>query len=737
MISQTKNILEQSVQFIKSVGPKRAVSFEKIGIKTIRDLLFYFPSRHLDRTTTLTAGKAYGYMMNGYEGELTIVATVSDKEKIRFGRKELLKVQFRDSSGFFECVWFQGISYFFKLFNDGDIFAISGKPSLSKYGNLQFTHPDFDKITKSESQNFMNTGKIIPFYRLPKELKTKNIGDFSLRRIVTSAVENYVEYLDETLPEEIRTKHKLQNIIDAVKNYHFPDNKEALKKAVYRFKFEEIFYIETLVALRKHNYKTNQTGNKLEIKTNLVHTFLKTLPFELTQAQLKVLHEIKLDLQSPYPMNRLLQGDVGSGKTIVALISMLIAVDNGYQAVLMAPTEILADQHAKKISEMMNKLYQADESKNIKVSLLLGGQKKSVKEQNLQDIELNEANIVIGTHALFEEKVKFKNLGLVIVDEQHRFGVAQRAKLQSKGNTPDVIVMSATPIPRTLTMTLYGDLDVSTIDELPQNRKPIKTILRGENKLPDIYNFIIDKNKKENFQAFIVYPLVEDSEKLDLKAAETFYNELQNSYLKDIKLGLIHGKMSWREKEEIMMMFLAKKFDVLIATTVIEVGIDIPAANIILINDAHRFGLSQLHQLRGRVGRGNNQAYCILVTKDEYAARNHSNQMELEYLSSTRMEKYKASIRLQTMVKYLDGFKVAEIDMKLRGPGDIFGTKQSGFPELEHINIIEDTSIIKKAKQAAFDLINNDPSLKQKENQIIRNNLIRQYSNNLKYAKIA
>ncbi|MDR3627185.1 MAG: ATP-dependent DNA helicase RecG, partial [Ignavibacteriaceae bacterium] len=647
MKSEEDKILNGPVQYLKSVGPKRAEAFKKIGITTVRDLLFYFPSRHLDRTTTLNSSKAFSYLVNGYAGELTIIAKVADKEKLRFSKKELLKVQMRDSTGFFECIWFQGIKYFESVFNEGDIFAVSGKPALSKYNNLQFTHPDFDRITEEESDSFLNTGKIIPFYRIPKELKTTNVGDLSLRRIISNAVDSYADKLEETLPEEIVVKNNLINICDAVKNFHFPVNKEMLQSAVVRFKFEESFYLETLVALRKHNYKNKLTGNSLKVKTSLIHDFLKTLPFTLTDSQLKVLSEIRKDMGEPVPMNRLLQGDVGSGKTIVALIAMLIAVDNGYQAVLMAPTEILADQHVKNISRLMKSLSEVHKYREIKVSLLLGGQKKSVKEKNLQDIELNEADIVVGTHALFEEQVKFKNLGLVVVDEQHRFGVAQRARLISKGATPDVIVMSATPIPRTLTMTVYGDLDVSVINEMPRNRKTIKTLLRGESTLPDIYKYIIDK-RKEGYQSFIVYPLVEESEKLELKAAQTYYNELKETHFKDISLGLIHGRMSWQEKEEAMMLFLAKKFDVLIATTVIEVGIDIPDANIILINDAHRFGLSQLHQLRGRVGRSDKQAYCILVTKDEYIAKRGIYELNLEYLSQAQLDKYKAAVRLSS-----------------------------------------------------------------------------------------
>jgi len=730
-----ENILESSVQYIKSVGPKRAESFSKIGINTIRDLIFYFPSRHLDRTTVLTTSRAYGYAMNGYDGEATIIAKVVDKEKRNLGRKEILKVQFRDSTGFIECVWFQGVKYFYSVFNEGDYFAISGKPEIN-YNKLQIIHPDFDKVTEEETQGFLNTGKIIPFYRISKELKQRNIGDLSLRRIIHFAVDSYAERVEETLPQEIIEQHNLVDIVTAIKNYHYPENNELFAKAKYRFKFEEMFYLELLVAIKKNNYQTQLIGNKMEIKTSLVSDFIKTLPFELTKAQLNVLTEIKNDLLSEKPMNRLLQGDVGSGKTIVALISMLIAVDNGFQAALMAPTEILADQHAKNISAMMQKLYKLNPKKEVKISLLLGGQKKSERTKKLSGIELQEADIIIGTHAIFEEQVKFSNLGLIVIDEQHRFGVKQRAALQSKGITPDVLVMSATPIPRTLSMTVYGDLDLSIINEMPKNRIPIKTVLRGEKKLPEIYKFIIDKTK-EGYQTFLVYPLVEESEKLDLKAATTFYEDLKENHLQNLKLGLIHGRMSWQEKEEVMLMFQKKMFDVLVSTTVIEVGIDIPDANIILINDAHRFGLSQLHQLRGRIGRGTKKSYCILITKDEIAAKQNTNGLELEYLSSAQLERYKSSVRLQSMVKYLDGFKISEIDLKLRGPGDIFGTKQSGFPELKYTNIIEDQELILEAKQSAFKLIEIDPKLEKNFSAVIRKNLIKHYSENLSYAKIA
>ncbi|MGD8306949.1 MAG: ATP-dependent DNA helicase RecG [Ignavibacteria bacterium] len=733
---QNEKILNQPIQYLKSVGPKRAEAFRKIGLNTIRDLLFYFPSRHLDRTTVLSSARAYGYVLNGYDGEVTIIAKVANKEKRRFRKKELLKIQFRDSSGFFECVWFQGVKYFYSAFNEGDIIAISSKPEINRYGNLQFIHPDFDRISEEESDSFLNTGKIIPFYKITKELKKGFIGDLSLRRIINNAVENYADYLPETLPKNIINENKLLKINDAVKNYHFPQNSSMFDVAKHRFKFEELFYLEILVALRKHNYQTVLRGNEFTINTDLVPEFVKSLPFDLTKAQLKVLTEIKNDMSVAKPMNRLLQGDVGCGKTIVSLIAALIAVDNGYQAVLMAPTEILADQHAKSISKMMKDFYSKYKKREVKVSLLIGGQKKSQRDKELAAIEFNEADIIVGTHALIEEKVTFAKLGLVIIDEQHRFGVKQRAIIQRKGITPDVLIMSATPIPRTLSMTVYGDLDVSVINELPLNRKTVKTVLRGEKKLPEIYKFIIDK-QKSGYQTFIVYPLVEESEKLELKAATEYYNLLKDTHLKDLRICLIHGRMKWHEKEEVMFQFLNKEYDVLFSTTVIEVGIDIPDANIILINDAHRFGLSQLHQLRGRVGRSDKQAYCILVTNDNLLSKTKINEINFNYLSSTQIDKYKSSVRLQTMVNNNDGFKVAEVDLKLRGPGNIFGTEQSGFPDLKFTDLTEDQKLISKIKKISFELIKKDFSLELPSNKTVKENLLNNYSDNLKYSHIA
>ncbi len=717
-----------SIQYLKSIGPKRAESFAKIGIRTVRDLLYYFPAKFLDRSTILSSIKVNQLVINGFDGEVTIIGQVFDKETIRYGRKEILKVKLRDSAGTFECVWFQGVKFFKNHFNNGDSYAVSGKPVITRYGHLQFAHPDFDKLAENESREFMNTGRIIPFYRVAKELKSTNLGDISLRRIINNAVETYVDSLEETLPEEIVSAHNLLPIKKAVLNLHFPETKELLEKAIVRFKFEELFYIECLVASKNSRVKHSQKGISFKVHGKEVKDFLSSLPFELTEAQLKVLHDIRTDMEAPRPMNRLLQGDVGSGKTIVAIIAMIIAAQNGFQSALLVPTEILADQHYKKISQLLEKL-------GIKTSLLLGGQKKSVRKSVLAEIESGESKIIVGTHALFEEEVVFEKLGLVIIDEQHRFGVLQRGKIIRKGVTPDVLIMTATPIPRTLTMTLYGDLDVSVIDQMPKNRLPVKTYLRSEEKLPKVYEFIKEK-LKEGYQSILVYPLVQESEKMDLKAAETHYNELLETHFSGYKLGLIHGKMNWRDKEEAMNRFAAKEYDILVATTVVEVGIDIPDANIIVINDAFRFGLSQLHQLRGRVGRSDKQAYCLLITKNDFMADKFMAPINLEYLSQEQIDNHKAHIRLNAMVNYTSGFDLSEIDLKLRGPGDIFGIKQSGIPELKFADLVNDTELLIKARDAAFRIIEEDAHLKSVKNQIIKKYLSENFSESLRLSLI-
>ncbi len=720
--------LNSSIQYLKSIGPKKSELFSKFGINTVYDLLYFFPSRYLDRTTIIDSSQVVKFVASGYNKEITIIGKVTDTEEIRYGRKTIFKVSFKDDNGFFEAVWFRGVKFFKNRFKVDEYYAISAKPVITKYGHLQFAHPDFDKLSSNESVDFRNTGKIIPFYRVPAELKKANLGDLSFRNVISSAVSQCLNEIRETLPAKIITKNNLLDIKTTIKNKHFPESIGLLDRANYRLKFEELFYIESLIALKK---KKQKKGNGISYKVDvpLVKNFLDSLNFQLTKGQLNSLHEIRLDLESSTPMNRLLQGDVGSGKTIVALIALLIVVSNGKQAALMAPTEILAVQHFNNLSEMLSNF-------PIKIKLLLGGQKGKEKKEAYKNMADGLPAIYVGTHALIEAKANFTNLGLIIIDEQHRFGVAQRSSLITKSNAPDVLVMTATPIPRTLTMTLYGDLDISIIDEMPQNRVPIKTYLRSDSKLDKIYQFIIDSVHK-GFQAFIVYPLVEESDKLELKAAEQYYNDLTNSIFSKQQVGLIHGKMKWEEKKEVMLNFNNKKFDILISTTVIEVGIDIPNANIMVINDAHRFGLSQLHQLRGRIGRGAEQGHCILVTSEALAKKQFDASFSFDFLSPAQIQKNKTIIRLNSLVNYTSGFKLAEIDMKLRGPGDIYGLKQSGLPDFKYANLTEDQDVLLKAKETAFSLIDDDPQLEKNENKMVKENIIKFYKKNIHYSSIA
>jgi len=721
--------LNSQIQYLKSIGPKKAEILASIGIETVNDLLYYFPSRYLDRTTILDSTKALKFVATGYNNEITIIGKVVDSEEVNYGKTSIYKVNFKDDKGFFECVWFKGIKYFRNRFKEGEYFAISSKPILTKYGHLQFAHPDFDKLANEESLDFLNTGKIIPFYRIPTQLKNVNLGELSLRRLISNAVEQYNDQITETLPPDIISKNNLLNIRSTIINKHFPESLGVLERANYRLKFEEFFYIESIIALKKKKHNIKQNGISFKVDVPLVKQFLKSLPFELTNAQLKTLHDIRLDMESKVPMNRLIQGDVGSGKTIVALISLLIAVSNNKQAAFMAPTEILALQHFENLKKMLVNF-------PISVELLIGGQKSKEKKLSYEKMESGFSAIYVGTHALIEEKANFSNLGLVIIDEQHRFGVVQRSNLITKSIAPDVLVMTATPIPRTLTMTIYGDLEVSIIDEMPKNRIPIKTFLRSEKKLDKIYEFITE-NVNKGFQAFIVYPLVEESDKIEIKAAETYFEELTNTVFSNLQVGLIHGRMKADEKQNVMELFAQKKLNILISTTVIEVGIDIPNANIMVINDAHRFGLSQLHQLRGRIGRGTEQSFCILVAPDELSKKQNDATFSFDYLSDAQIQKNKTIIRLNALVTHTSGFRLAEIDMKLRGPGDIYGLKQSGIPDFKYANLIEDQDILLNAKNTAFEIVENDPILAKDENKMIKNNIKKYYKNNLFFSNIA
>lgn len=680
------SIWQKDIMYLKRVGPLRAEALqEAANIRVYEDLITMYPRKYVDRSriSTVRSLQADQYA--------TLVGKVLDFEvvKSKKGRGRLV-ASFSDGSGILELTWFQGIKWISKSLKIGETVAIFGKPT--RYGGrLQLTHPEMDFIQQENGAK--NTRQIVPFYASTEKLSRIGLDSRGFRSIMHHLIEEVKHQIPETLSQHIMTTCNLVSRQNALVNIHFPESYEALKAAQRRLKFEELFFFQLMLARRRSTARSMNKAVPFEEIGEHFNTFFKEhLPFELTGAQKRVIKEIRRDLAQPIQMNRLVQGDVGSGKTMVAFMCMLIAKDNGFQSALMAPTAILAEQHFKKISAHAEKL-------KMKVGLLVGGQKKAIRQEMLRGSREGDFDVVIGTHALIEDNVQFKRLGLVVVDEQHKFGVKQRAKLWRKANPyPHNLIMTATPIPRTLAMTLYGDVDVSIIDELPPGRKPIKTMVHGEKKRLEVLGFV-RREIELGRQAYVIYPLVEESEKMDLLAATKGY-ELMENYFKPYRVGIVHGKMPPENKEFEMQRFVKNETQVLVSTTVIEVGVDVPNSNIIVIENAERFGLSQLHQLRGRVGRGAEQAYCILMA-------GHKVSQE-------------GKTRLKAMHDTTNGFTIAEIDLKLRGPGDFLGTRQSGIPQFQLANIAEDQDILRDARQAAFDLNEKDPKLNLPENQAIR-----------------
>ncbi len=722
-------IPQPPLQYIKGVGPKRAEALANLGIHNIKNLFSYFPRGYLDRSQIVRIADLH---MSVEKGEpVTIFAEVYRQEarRTRRGNKLIFLLTVKDDSGFLTCVWFEGFQWLKNAFENGEFLALSAIPTLDKLNRPQFVHPQYDRLKSAEEDEpdwgkLFNTGSIIPKYRSSAELEKVGLDSRGFRRIIRNAVDHHLSAVDETLSSEIMQRHDLCDEISAIRSIHFPGNIRELEIARRRLKFEELFFLQLMLALRKRNARQHLRGLTYDVESKLAHQLVHSLHFELTKAQRKVLREIVDDLKSPYPMNRLLQGDVGSGKTIVALCAALLAVENGLQVAFMAPTEILAEQHYQTLTEFLKGL-------PVNVRLLVGGQRKKLREDVLEDIRQGSAHIVVGTHALVEEKVEFMHLGFIIVDEQHRFGVMQRATLRSKGINPDVLIMTATPIPRTLAMTLYGDLEVSVIDEMPAHRKPIRTALRTEKQKVRVYQFVKEEIQRGR-QAYIVFPLIEESEKVDLKAATTEYENLQQNIFPEYQVGLLHGRMKSDAKEDIMQKFKKGEIHILVSTTVIEVGIDVPNASVMLIENAERFGLAQLHQLRGRVGRGTDQSYCILIANYSWFDI-HAKKMDI---SEIRDEKEYARTRLETMVQTVDGFKIAEVDLKLRGPGEFFGTQQSGVPGLRIANLIDDSELVTQARKEAFDLIKNDPHLRQRENECIKKHFEEEFREILELGKI-
>ena len=666
--------LGKDIKFIKGVGPNRATLLNKLGIYNLKDLITYFPREHEDR------GKAKGIAeLEDGEEALICAYPVARMNEIKIRKNlTLCKLIVRDETGTCQITWYNQ-SYLKNTFKQNERYKFYGKVS-KKYGSIEMQSP----VYELESLN-RNTGKIIPIYPL-----TYNLSQNTIRKIIENGLNEIDSKLEETLPKYILDKYNLYDYNTAIKQIHFPDNFANFNLAKQRLVFEELFSMQLALLSLKNKYEIKKPGIEFS-KDARMSEVIEKLPFKPTKAQLRVLEEIDKDMESNKPMNRLLQGDVGSGKTVVALIAAYKAVKSGYQAVIMAPTAILASQHLETFEDILK-------DSGIRCELLISGISKKKKTEMLEKLENGEIDILIGTHAVLEENVKFKNLGLVVTDEQHRFGVRQRSIIVEKGNNPDVLVMTATPIPRTLALILYGDLDISIIDELPPNRKKIETYAVTKGMEQRVNNFIL-KNVEEGRQCYVVCPLVEENEEIDAKSVMEIYEIYKKQIFPNLRVEYLHGKMKQKEKDAIMEEFKNGNIDILISTTVIEVGVNVPNSNIMIIENAERFGLAQLHQLRGRVGRGEHQSYCIL----KYQGNSQIIRERMKVISSTN-----------------DGFVISEKDLELRGSGEFFGTKQHGIPEFKIANLFEDIGILKQVQGIAMEIIDRDPLLECEENRPLR-----------------
>lgn len=697
------DILDQDIMFLTGVGPKKKEILSKeLGIQSYRDLLEYYPYKYVDRTKL--------YLISELVQDMPFVQIkghiLSFEEYDMGKRKKRVVAHFADGHGVCDLVWFNGIQYVYKNYLIGKEYIVFGKPTFYG-GRFQFTHPDIDDANDLQ----LNDMGMQPFYSTTEKMKKVGLTSRAMERLTKTLVAKISSPLKETLPDFITQRLHLISRDEAMRKIHYPKSVDDTKRAQLRLKFEELFYVQLNILRYASDHRRKYRGyNFKTVGAQFNWFYTHNLPFQLTNAQKRVMKEIRADMANGQQMNRLLQGDVGSGKTLVALMSMLIAIDNNFQACLMAPTEILAEQHLQTIKEFLKGM-------NLRIELLTGIVKGKKRKEVLDGLIDGSIHIVVGTHAIIEDKVQFNNLGLAVIDEQHRFGVAQRAKLWSKStNPPHVLVMTATPIPRTLAMTIYGDLDVSVIDELPPGRKPIETVHKYDSQTTSLYNGIrqqIDLGR----QVYIVFPLIKESEKMDLKNLETGYETLLEVF-PQYKLSKIHGKMKDKEKEEEMRRFAEGETHILVATTVIEVGVNVPNASVMIIFDAQRFGLSQLHQLRGRVGRGAEQSYCILVTP---------------YQLSTETRK-----RIDIMCNTNDGFEIAEADLKLRGPGDLEGTQQSGIAfDLKIADIAHDGQIVQMARDEAQKIIDADPTCTKSEYNLLWERLKELRKTNINWAAIS
>ncbi|CZR98073.1 ATP-dependent DNA helicase RecG [Clostridioides difficile] len=678
--------LYKDVQYVKGIGPKKADKLNKLGIFTLKDLLYYFPRQFEDRNNLKKIAQLEDDEKVTIKAVISSINTFSPKEGMT-----LTKIDVKDETGSAKLVFFNK-SYIKNTFRPGDSILVFGKVK-KKFNNLELTSCELEYLTNSPK----NTCRFMPVYQL-----TYGVTNKEIMSIIRTVLEDKELIIQEYMPKRIIEKYRLCNIDFAVRNIHSPSNKESLKIALYRIVFEELLILQLGLFVFKSG-RNKEDGIKFEISKDLKN-IISSLPFKLTKAQNRALDEIIQDMDSDKIMNRLVQGDVGSGKTVVALLALANCVLNGYQGALMAPTEILAGQHYISLTESLKDF-------GINVGLLIGSLTKKQKDTVLEQIKNNEIDILIGTHALIEDKVEFNNIGLVITDEQHRFGVMQRSKLSMKGANPDILVMTATPIPRTLALILYGDLDISIIDELPPGRQPIETLAIEKNKRDRAYNNLVRREVEAGRQVYIVCPLVEESEAIEAKSAVELVEELRAEYFQDLRLGLLHGKMKSSEKDEVMGRFKNKEIDILVSTTVIEVGVNVPNATLMIIENAERFGLAQLHQLRGRVGRGSHKSYCVLI-----------------YDSKTEVCRQRMAIMEETN----DGFKISEKDLEIRGPGEFFGTRQHGLPELKVANLFKHIKILKLAQQEARYILGEDNNLQLKENMPLKKEIIDKFKDTLK-----
>ena len=696
------DLTTRDIKYLSGVGPQKAAVLNKeLEIYSLHDLLYYFPYKYVDRSRIY-----YIHEIDGNMPYIQLKGKILGFETFGEGRQRRLLAHFSDGTGVVDLVWFQGIKYVTNKYKLHEEYIVFGKPTVFN-GRINVAHPDID----SPADLKLSSMGLQPYYNTTEKMKRSFLNSHAIEKMMATVIGQIQEPLSETLSPKLIADHHLMSLTDALRNIHFPSNPELLRKAQYRLKFEELFYVQLNILRYAKDRQRKYRGYVFETVGEIFNTFYsKNLPFELTGAQKRVLREIRQDVGCGKQMNRLLQGDVGSGKTLVALMSMLMALDNGFQACMMAPTEILANQHYDTIRELLFGM-------DVRVELLTGSVKGKKREAILTGLLSGDVHILIGTHAVIEDTVNFASLGLAVIDEQHRFGVAQRARLWSKSvQPPHVLVMTATPIPRTLAMTLYGDLDVSVIDELPPGRKPIATIHQFDNRRESLYRSV-RKQIEEGRQVYIVYPLIKESEKIDLKNLEEGYLHICEEF-PDCKVCKVHGKMKPAEKDAQMQLFISGDAQIMVATTVIEVGVNVPNASVMIIENAERFGLSQLHQLRGRVGRGADQSYCILVTT-------------YKLTEETRK-------RLEIMVRTNDGFEIAEADLKLRGPGDLEGTQQSGIAfDLKIADIARDGQLLQYVRTIAEEITDADPSGVLPENAILWQQLRALRKTNVNWAAIS